>query len=116
MKGGTFAAEVKVRGIDKVSRTILATPVAKQGKIFIHVSIWEKLLLDERQGILGFPAKPFKDLNDAFVQMVNRHWPFTQMPEEKPRYYNSEQEYFDDKIFNPILERAQRGRVTSTSI
>lgn len=39
-----------------------------------------------------------------------------QRQEKENKHYTSEQEYFEDKIFNPILERAQRPRITSTSI
>ena len=45
--------------------------------MFVHASVWDKLLYDERQGILGFPAREFDDLNDAFVQALNRLWPYT---------------------------------------
>jgi hypothetical protein len=82
-KAGVYAMEVQVRGGDKIARTKIVTPIVEQGKVFIHRSIWDKLLLDDRQGILAFPARPFKDLNDAFVQMLNRLWPYTTEPKEE---------------------------------
>jgi hypothetical protein len=91
-KSGVYAMEVKVRGLDKVSRTKLATPIASGDHVRIHKAIWEKLLYDDRQGILGFDAKPFKDLNDAFVQALNRHWvfdPTSESDEEPPEWWHN---------------------------
>jgi phage terminase large subunit-like protein len=110
-KAGIFAHEVKIKGGDKISRTILSTPVAEQGKVFIHRKIWDKLLFDERQGILGFPARPFKDLNDAFVQMLNRLWPYTQdepqeekVPEDWRDFINTESDkQLAEKRYKPNL-------------
>lgn len=121
-KAGNFAMEVKVKGLDKVSRTILATPVAKQGKIFIHVKVWEKLLLDDKQGILGFPTKPFKDLNDAFVQMVNRRWPFTESIKPKPKGNTrtveelSSREYVQENIFQRALAKNREKKTNSVTL
>ena len=66
------AEEVEVSGPDKVSRAVLATPAAESGKVYVVSSIAEKLLDDPRQGILNFPSGSGDDLNDAFVQAVNR--------------------------------------------
>lgn len=66
------AKEVEVDGGDKVTRTTLVTVWAENGQIRISRHIYEKLLDDERQGILKFPNSKYKDLNDAFVQMINR--------------------------------------------
>lgn len=102
MKAGIYASEVKVRGIDKIARTILATPVAQQKKVFIHKRIWDKLLFDERQGILGFPARPFKDLNDAFTQAIQRHYPFTLTPEKPKPEYGTPHDYMVNEVMNKI--------------
>lgn len=66
------AKEVPVEGGDKITRTTLATPIAENKKIYIARHIHAKLLDDEKQGILRFPNGKYKDLNDAFVQMINR--------------------------------------------
>lgn len=66
------AREVPVEGGDKISRAMLATPIAEEGRIYVAEHVHAKLLDDERQGILKFPNSKYKDLNDAFVQMINR--------------------------------------------
>jgi hypothetical protein len=73
-KQGIAAIEIKVDGGDKVARTKMASPYAESGMICIRKSIFDKLLNDDRQGILKFPNGKFKDLNDAFVQAVQRHF------------------------------------------
>lgn len=87
-KMGIYAQEIAVTGGDKVSRTIIASPLVERGKVKIHRNIISKLLYDERQGILKFPNGTHKDLNDAFVQMLNRLRPFTktvQVQEDAPK-------------------------------
>ncbi len=69
---GINAVEVKVDGGDKVARAQMATPYAEAGRIFVHRSLINKLLNDEKQGILRFPNNKNDDLHDAFVQSVNR--------------------------------------------
>lgn len=67
------AFEVEIQGgADKIARARLASPAAESGHIFVHESIFEKLLDDPRQGLLHFPSGVFSDVNDAFVQMINR--------------------------------------------
>ena len=66
------AREVDVDGGDKIARTTLATPLAEEKRIYVAKHLILKLLDDERQGILKFPNSKYKDLNDAFVQMINR--------------------------------------------
>lgn len=72
-KGGLAAIEVEVVGGDKIARTRTATPVAEAGLVFVRASILEKLLHDQEQGILNFPNAKHDDLNDAFVQAIQRH-------------------------------------------
>ncbi len=67
------ASEVEVQGGDKISRARLATPMVENGKVFIASHILEKLLEDSKQGLLHFPNGSHNDLNDAFVQSINRH-------------------------------------------
>lgn len=71
---GIFARAVKIKGdkADKVSRARLASPAAETGRIFIAEHIADKILHDPRQGLLKFPNGSHNDLNDAFVQAVNR--------------------------------------------
>jgi hypothetical protein len=92
-KVGLRAIEVPVFGGDKVSRSIIASPMVEKGKVKIHRSIMTRLLYDDRQGILKFPNGTHKDLNDAFVQMLNRLKPFTKSAEVKKPEYNSMDEY-----------------------
>lgn len=67
------AEEVSVHGGDKVARTRLATPSAEQGKVFVAEHILSMLLDDPKQGILKAGNGFESDLNDAFVQAINRH-------------------------------------------
>lgn len=71
-KQGIAAIEIKVDGGDKVARTKMVTPYAEAGMVCVRASLLDKLLNDERQGILKFPNGKFKDLNDAFGQAVSR--------------------------------------------
>lgn len=76
-----YASEVKVRGGDKIARTKIVTPLVESSKVRVHRSVYDKLLNDPRQGLLKFPSGEFTDLNDAFVQALNRHFPFDEKPE-----------------------------------
>lgn len=67
------AQEVEVRGGDKVARTQLATPVVESGRVFIEERLLDTLLDDPVQGILKVGVGYGTDLNDAFVQALNRH-------------------------------------------
>ena len=69
---GINAVEVKVDGGDKVARAQMATPYAEAGRVYIHRSLLNKLLNDDKQGILKFPNNKNDDLQDALVQSINR--------------------------------------------
>jgi len=71
-KNGIAAAEVKVIGGDKIARATLATPFAEAGMVCIRESLVNKLYNDSRQGILVFPKGEHDDLQDAFVQAIQR--------------------------------------------
>ena len=75
-KVGAYAYEVPVRGGDKVARARIASPMVERGKVRIKRSVLHRLLYDDRQGIIKFPLGSHKDLNDAFVQMLNRLSPY----------------------------------------
>jgi phage terminase large subunit-like protein len=66
------ADEVEVSGGDKIARTKLATPAVETGKVFIKRSLLERLLDDPRQGLVHFPNASHTDVNDVFVQTLNR--------------------------------------------
>lgn len=72
VKQGITAIEIAVDGGDKVARTKMVTPYAESGMVMIRKSQLDKLLNDDRQGILKFPYGKFKDLNDALTQAIAR--------------------------------------------
>jgi hypothetical protein len=100
-KMGVYAMEVKVRGGDKIARTKVVTPLVESGKVKIHRNVYDKLLNDPRQGILKFPSGEFSDLNDAFVQALNRHYPF-EIVKEAPRLPQTHDELFD-RLFDQTV-------------
>jgi len=67
------AIEIQVDGGDKIQRTRLVTPTVESGRVVIAEHILDMLLNDDKQGILSFPNNSHKDLNDAFVQALQRH-------------------------------------------
>jgi len=69
---GIPAIEVQVKGGDKVARAQMATPYAESGLVYCRQSLLNKLLDDNRQGILVFPNGEHDDLQDALVQAINR--------------------------------------------
>jgi len=71
-KQGIPAIEIGVEGGDKVARTKMVTPFAEAGMVMVRKSQIDKLLNDERQGIIKFPNGKFKDLNDALTQSISR--------------------------------------------
>jgi hypothetical protein len=71
---GIYAQEVEVQGGDKIARTRLATPPVEAGKVFIKAHLLDFLLDDPKQGILKAGNGFESDLNDVFVQAINRHW------------------------------------------
>lgn len=72
-KQGVPAVEVNVPGGgDKIARTTLASPYAEAGLIYIAEDIIDYVLFDPSQGITKFPGGVHDDLNDAFVQAINR--------------------------------------------
>jgi phage terminase large subunit-like protein len=80
------AIEIKVDGGDKVARTKMVTPFAESGMICIRKSQIDKLLNDERQGILKFPNGKYKDLNDALCQAIARHFQKNKIKRAKLNY------------------------------
>tara|TARA_R110000868_G_scaffold176609_4_gene414492 strand:- start:5930 stop:7366 length:1437 start_codon:yes stop_codon:yes gene_type:complete len=71
---GIVAIEVNIHGGgDKVAKTRSVTPRAEAGKIFVNKRILNRLLDDDKQGILSFPNSKWKDVNDALIQAINRH-------------------------------------------
>lgn len=70
---GIYAVEVAVQGGDKIARTRNVLPVAEAGKVRVRRSVLEKLLDDDKQGILKFPNGTHADLNDALTQAIARH-------------------------------------------
>jgi len=69
---GIPAIEVQVNGGDKVARATMASPYAESGLIYIDEALIDKLYFDSKQGILMFPNNEHDDLQDAFVQSINR--------------------------------------------
>ena len=70
---GIIATEVEVKGgLDKIARTSLVTFHAEAGKVRVAKHLLQKLLDDERQGILKFPNGSHDDVNDVLVQGINR--------------------------------------------
>lgn len=77
-------SEVDVAG-DKYSRAADVKPIVGSekhgatGRIYVHASVYEKLLNGERQGLLHVKSEDLResegdlDLNDAFVQALKRH-------------------------------------------
>ena len=55
----------------EIARSQMASPYVEAGMVSVHKRCVDKLLHDDSQGLLKFPnAKD--DLNDAFVQAINR--------------------------------------------
>lgn len=71
-KMGVPAIEVKVVGGDKIARAHLSTPYCEAGMIYIRESLLNKLLNDNKQGILVFPNGEHDDLHDALCQAIQR--------------------------------------------
>lgn len=79
------AEEVEVEGGDKYARAnsvrgiVGSEETGGTGRVRVHASIAEKLLLGEDQGLLRIRSEQLAegegdlDLNDAFVQALNRH-------------------------------------------
>jgi predicted phage terminase large subunit-like protein len=73
LKHNSIAArEVQIQGADKISRTRLVTPIAETGHLYVAKHVLERLLHDPKQGLLHFPNGSHDDVNDAFVQALNR--------------------------------------------
>lgn len=70
---GIYAVPVKVEGGDKIARTRSCLPVGEAGKLYVRRAIMDRLLDDDKQGILAFPNSKWKDVNDALTQAINRH-------------------------------------------
>ena len=69
---GINAIEIS-KSSDKLVSTRMATPAAEAGRVFVSTKVLHKLMYDDRQGILRFPAGEHDDLNDALVQAISRH-------------------------------------------
>jgi len=71
--------EVEVGGGNKFARAAGAQPIVSQGRVYVHRSVVRKLLKESEQGLLHVTAEQLLnesgglDLNDAFVQALNRH-------------------------------------------
>lgn len=77
---GIAAVEVPIRGGgDKYARTTQVTPYAEAGTVKIAAHLLDRLLNDEKQGILKFPNGSHDDVNDALVQALNRLYPLNQL-------------------------------------
>ena len=70
---GIVAVEVSLPGGDKEARTRSVSPRAEAGKVRVNKRILQRLLDDDKQGILSFPNSKWKDVNDALVQAIYRH-------------------------------------------
>lgn len=76
---GVPCAEVPVVGGDKYARAVAVQPRVSRGLISVNRRILEKLLRGERQGLLRVSRENLLasgsdlDLNDVFVQAINRH-------------------------------------------
>jgi hypothetical protein len=74
---GVIVAEVAVQG-DKFARAAAVQPIVSAGRVHVRRSVLRKLLYGERQGLLRVTAErllaggPDLDVNDVFVQAVNR--------------------------------------------
>lgn len=71
VEAGISAIEV-AKDTDKVTSARLIAPIVEAGLVYVKQSVIEKLLHDERQGLLRFPGGVNNDLVDAFVQSINR--------------------------------------------
>jgi hypothetical protein len=75
---GIQVAEVAVEG-GKLARASSVQPVVSQGRIWVRRAIVRRLLHGERQGLLRVRAENLAqdqgdlDLNDTFVQLIQRH-------------------------------------------
>ena len=69
---GLSAIEVSLQGGDKIARAELASPIPESGRVYCLAHILERLMNDDRQGLKYFPTGTHDDLNDAYVQMLNR--------------------------------------------
>jgi len=78
------AQEVEVQGGDKYARAVDVQPIVggeygPTGRVHVHASVYDKLLRGDRQGLLRIDAQdlaedaPDLDLNDVFVQALQRH-------------------------------------------
>lgn len=75
---GVPVSLVSVEG-DKFKRAADVQPVVASGRVWVRREVLRKLLEGERQGLLRVTAEtlvaggPDLDVNDAFVQAINRH-------------------------------------------
>jgi len=75
---GVSVQEVDVEG-GKFERAAGVQPVVANGRVFVHASVIDTLLRHSKQGLLQVTSDDLLqqgsglDLNDAFVQAINRH-------------------------------------------
>lgn len=71
--------EVPVEGGDKLARAAAVQNIVRSGRVYIRRSIAKRMLKGDRQGLLHVTAENLADdnghldLNDSFVQALNRH-------------------------------------------
>jgi len=113
-----YAAEVPVKGGDKVARTTLVTPLVESGRVKIHRRVIDKLLDDDRQGILKFKSSddPYTDLNDVFVQALNRLWPFTKREPVTLPPPKDMAEYIHRHVFQKKINQSLKPKVVADTI
>lgn len=72
VREGVNAIEYSVKDGDKVARARMASPVVEAGRVFMTKKIKEKILHDDKQGLILFPNARHDDLADAFAQAIIR--------------------------------------------
>jgi hypothetical protein len=71
--------EVSGAGGDKFARSAQVQPIVSAGRVYVHASVVDDLLTGQDQGLLRITVQDlldqsgYLDLNDAFVQALNRH-------------------------------------------
>lgn len=72
VREGINAIEYNIKDGDKVARARMASPVVEAGRVFMTKQMKEKLLHDDKQGLILFPNARHDDLADAFAQAIIR--------------------------------------------
>ena len=93
-RSGVTAEEVAVNGGDKLARAAGVQAIVANRRIKVRSCLLRKLLEGDRQGLLRVRAENLAtgrgdlDLNDAFVQAINRHVGNTQYHGDMTRFTN----------------------------